>query len=415
MNNYSFVLDAEGKSLSPTKEVKAWYMIRKGKATLVSKYPMTIKLIRVIPEEEICNDEIRCGIDDGSLYTGIAIVQKGKKHNKVLLKGTIEHRNDVKIRMTDRAIYRRNRRNHKRYREKRFYNRTSHKRSNLAPTIRQKKDATIRVINDISKYIDISDYYLEDVAIDIRAMTDGYKPYKWQYQKSNRLDENIRKAVLIRDNNTCKMCGKKHGSMEIHHILPRRLNGTDSVANLVTLCHKCHKKVTGKETKYIQYFHKLLNNENIDIGHRLKYTSHVMIGKNYLRNGLSKKGDLSLTTGGDTANKRKDWNVEKSHSNDAICITDLKPDKNYEYIKDWVFKPIRKKDSLKKKTTKVLGFKHRDYVEYTYKNGNRYEGYVTALYPDIKALNFKAKEKHCKKVNARKCKLLWRFDNVYWI
>lgn len=36
MENYSFVLDAEGKQLSPTKEVKAWYMIRKGKAKLVS-------------------------------------------------------------------------------------------------------------------------------------------------------------------------------------------------------------------------------------------------------------------------------------------------------------------------------------------------------------------------------------------
>jgi hypothetical protein len=34
MGNYSFVLDAEGKQLSPTKEVKAWYMIRKSKAKL---------------------------------------------------------------------------------------------------------------------------------------------------------------------------------------------------------------------------------------------------------------------------------------------------------------------------------------------------------------------------------------------
>ena len=76
MINYSFVLDADGKPLSPTKEVKAWYMIRKGKAKLVSKYPMTIQLNRIIPMEEICKDEVRCGIDDGGLYTGIAIVQK---------------------------------------------------------------------------------------------------------------------------------------------------------------------------------------------------------------------------------------------------------------------------------------------------------------------------------------------------
>ena len=28
----------------------------------------------------------------------------------------------------------------------------------------------------------IEEYHLEDVAIDIRAMTDGHKLYKWQYQ-----------------------------------------------------------------------------------------------------------------------------------------------------------------------------------------------------------------------------------------
>ena len=62
MTNYCFVLDADGKPLSPTKEVKGWYMIRKGKAKLVSKYPMVIQLNRKIPDGEICKDEISCGI-----------------------------------------------------------------------------------------------------------------------------------------------------------------------------------------------------------------------------------------------------------------------------------------------------------------------------------------------------------------
>ena len=45
MIRYCFVVDANGKPLAPTKEVKAWYMIRKGKATLVNKYPMTIQYV----------------------------------------------------------------------------------------------------------------------------------------------------------------------------------------------------------------------------------------------------------------------------------------------------------------------------------------------------------------------------------
>jgi hypothetical protein len=207
--NYAFVLDAEGKQLSPTKEQKAWYKIRKGQAKLVSKYPLTIQLFKVIPEEDICKDEVRCGIDDGGLHVGIAIVQKCKTKNKVLFKGTIEQRKDVKHLMDVRKGYRRYHRYHKRYRKPRFDNRNASKRKGrIAPSILQKRQATIRVLNQLRKYINIHSYWLEDVAIDIRALTDGFKPYSWQYQKSNRLDENIRKAVILRDGCQCMHTNK---------------------------------------------------------------------------------------------------------------------------------------------------------------------------------------------------------------
>ena len=51
MTNYAFVLDANGKQLAPTKEQKAWYLIRKKRATLVSKYPMVIQLNKEISTE----------------------------------------------------------------------------------------------------------------------------------------------------------------------------------------------------------------------------------------------------------------------------------------------------------------------------------------------------------------------------
>ena len=42
-------------------------------------------------------------------------------------------------------------------------------------------------------------------------------------------------------------------------------------------------------------------------------------------------------------------------------------------------------------------------------------GYVTALYPELNALNFQSPTKHYKKVNAQKCKLLWKYDKLYWL
>ena len=409
MTEYVFVLDVNGKQLAPTKEKKAWFMIRKKRAVLVSKYPMVIQLRKEIPDDKICKDEIRCGIDDGGLHTGIALVQKCQTKNKVLFKGVVEQRNDVKHLMEVRRGYRRYHRYHKRYRQARFLNRSSSKRNGrLAPSILQKRQATLCVIHQLNKWISITNYYLEDVAIDIRALTDGYKPYDWQYQISNRLDENIRKAVILRDGGKCMECGKSNCRLEVHHIKPRRCNGSNTISNLITLCEKCHQKTEGKEEQYMQHYFALLQTSD---NKNLNYASHVMIGKEWLRKQLSMLGTLSLTNGGDTANKRIDWSIEKSHANDAVCITDLKPDGCN--IKEWTIKPMRRQS--KAKTDNVLGIKHRDLVSYTYKNGETHTGYVTALYPELHALNFQSPTKHCKKVNAKKCHLLWKYNKIYWL
>ena len=409
MTSYAFVLDTNGKQLAPTKEQKAWYLIRKKRAILVSKYPMVIQLNKEIPDEEICKDEVRCGIDDGGKHVGIALVQKCQTKNKVLFKGTIEQRDDVKHLMDVRRGYRKYHRYHKRYRQARFNNRSSSKRKGrVAPSILQKRQATLRVINQLNKWINITDYWLEDVSIDIRALTDGYKSYGWQYQKSNRLDENIRKAVILRDGCKCMECGKSNCKLEVHHIKPRRLNGSNTLSNLISLCETCHQKTEGKEEQYMKHYFDILKSSD---NKNLNYAQHVMIGKIWLREQLSMLGLLYLTSGGDTANKRIDWNIAKSHSNDAICITDLQPDSCD--VKEWTIKPMRRQS--KAKTDSVLGIKHRDLVEYTFKNGETHRGYVTALYPELNAINFQSHTKHCKKVNARKCKLLWKYSKIYWL
>ena len=405
---YAFVIDNKGKKLDPMKYEKAWYKIRHGKAKLVTLYPLTIQLFREIPDEEINKDKKVIGIDDGSKNVGIAIVQECQTKNKVLFKGTIEQRDDVKKKLEIKKGHRRYRRSNKRYRPVRFDNRTHNKECWIAPSIKQKKEAILRVIRQINKWINIDNIMLEDVAIDIRALTDGKRLYRWQYQKSNKLDNNIRKAVILRDKCKCQMCGKENTILEVHHIIPRRDNGANTLSNLITLCSNCHSKVSQDEYKYKDMLLSKINGkENLN----LNYAMHTMIGKTYLRKELSKIAELELTTGGDTANKREDWKIEKTHSNDAICITNLKPDTIQ--IKEWLIKPMRRKS--KAKTDNVLGIKHRDLVEYQYRNGEIHKGYVTALYPELKALNFQSPTKHCNKVNAEKCRLIWKYNKIYWL
>lgn len=405
---YAFVLDSKGKKLSPTNTNKAWILIRKKKAILLQKYPMAIQLNYEVETNE--ETEIICGIDDGSSHVGISLIQKCKTHNKPIFKGTIELRQEVKGLMDTRRGYRRYKRNHKRYRKARFNNRSnSTRKARFAPSILQKKQSTIRIINQLLKFTNIKEYHLEDVAVDIRVLTEGKKLYGWQYQKSNRLDENIRKSIILRDNCKCMECGKSNCVLEVHHIVPKRLNGKNNQDNLITLCSNCHHKTEGQEEKFIKHYQNMINGKNI----RFDYAQHVMQGKNWLRNELFKLGDLILTTGGDTANKRIDWDIEKTHSNDALVISDLIINKENCNIKDWIIKPMRRKS--KAKIESVLGFKHRDLIKYTKKNGESYIGYITALYPEKKQCNITTLEnKILKRYGIKSCQLLWRFNKIYW-
>ena len=101
-----------------------------------------------------------------------------------------------------------------------------------------------------------------------------------------------------------------------------------------------------------------------------------MQGKTYLREELAKIANLEVTTGGDTANRRIDYEISKSHSNDAICVTGLLP-VDMVNIKEWLIKPLRKKK--KNLAMSLKGFKHRDIVKYTKRDGTTYIGQITAL------------------------------------
>jgi hypothetical protein len=406
-----FVLDTQGNKLSPTKENRAWYLIRKEKAILKNKFPMVIQLKKEILVDEIDSTPVHLGIDDGSKFVGIALVQECKRKNKPLFKGTIELRTDVKDKMTIRRGYRRYRRSHKKYRPARFNNRSSSiKEGRLTPSIGQKKDSILRVVNQLQKWIRITSISLEDVLIDIRALEKGYKPYKWEYQQSNRLDENIRKAVVLRDHNCCQDCGVTNTRMEVHHIIPRRLNGSDSIYNLITLYSTCHSDVTGDELKHSGRLFKKIKGRNIPYNDAM----HVMQGKSYLQNELIKIAPLALTTGGDTDNKRIDWGIDKSHANDGIVICHLKVKSNQCELKNWTIKTMRKRSS--KKIESANGFHHRDFVKYTKRNGETYLAYITALYPKKNQCNMTTIDgKSLKRYGLTRLSLVWRFSKIYWL
>lgn len=403
-----YVIDENKQPLSPTSYNKGWFLVRKGKATLVSRLPFVIKLNKkVITNDNWCI----LGLDSGAKYTGVAVVEECKTKNKVLFKGILEHPQDVKKKMELRSGHRRYRRSHRRYRKARFNNRASSKKIGRLPnSIKCNKDEILRIINKLSEFLRISEVIIEDVKIDIRRLTDG-KIYKWQYQKSNRLDENLRIATLMRDNYTCKMCGAKNTKLEAHHIKARRYGGADTISNLITLCsNECHPLVTGKEKEYEELLYSKIQGKNVNFSD----AQRVMQGKKYLQNEILKKYPLSLTCGSDTANKRIDWNINKTHSNDAIVICGLKVSKEQCDIRDWTIRPLRNKK--KNKIDNLNGFRHRDIIQYIKRNGEKYIGYITSIDKIKNTISFTDfTGKQFKRYGIKSCKLLQRNKSINFI
>lgn len=52
----------------------------------------------------------------------------------------------------------------------------------------------------------------------------------------------ISKSIKERDGFTCQVCGNDDW-LEVHHIIPRIMGGTDTDDNLITLCKKCHELI----------------------------------------------------------------------------------------------------------------------------------------------------------------------------
>ena len=148
------------------------------------------------------------------------------------------------------------------------------------------------------------------------------------YQKSNKLDENLRFACLLRDNFICQYCRKKNGKLTAHHILHRENGGKDTIKNLITLCETCHKKLHRGGIK--------LNIEGVG-NFKDIIAQRTMQGKRYLYGLLSKFGEVKKIFGYQTSEYRKSLGLKKDHDIDAFCIANYFTNYHIEYNKDNLF------------------------------------------------------------------------------
>jgi len=160
-----FVIDSEGQQLLPTHPARARKLLREGRSKVKQVVPFTIQLNRKV-ENPVGSFEV--GVDDGAKYVGIAV--KNTHTNKIVFHAQLNHRQDVSDKVKQRRELRRTRRQRLRCRPPRFYNRT---RNKIAPSIRQRKDAILRVIKDLGKRLNLVKVKVEEVAFNHAAYTYG--------------------------------------------------------------------------------------------------------------------------------------------------------------------------------------------------------------------------------------------------
>ena len=229
-----YVLNKYEKPLMPCKPAKARKLLKNKKAIVINREPFTIKLLY---GSSGYKQNISLGVDPGSKIIGLSATTEKKE----LFASNVELRNDIVNLISTRKEYRKNRRSRKtRYRKPRFDNRRK-KEGWIAPSIKNKIDTQLKVIENIYKILPITKLIVEPASFDIQKIKNPRISGE-EYQKGIQLNfYNIREYILTRDNHICQHCkGKSKDSiLNVHHIESKKIGG-NSPDNLITLCKTCH-------------------------------------------------------------------------------------------------------------------------------------------------------------------------------
>ena len=307
-----YVLSQNGQPLMPTENhAKVRVFLKQGKAKVVQRCPFTIQLLY---ESTTHTQKINLGIDAGSKTIGISATTD----SKVLYEAEVVLRNDIVELLSGRRALRRSRRNRKtRYRKPRFDNR---KKPDgwLAPSIRQKIETHVTVVENITKILPMTKIIVETASFDIQKIKNP-EIEGAEYQHGEQLDFwNVREYVLSRDGHTCQCCkGKsKDNILNVHHIESRKTGG-NAPNNLITLCETCHKAYHKGIITLPKEIHRGMRFRDAAFMGVMRWAFYDRLKELYNLLGV----EVINTYGYITKNTRITYDLPKEHYVDARCIS----------------------------------------------------------------------------------------------
>jgi len=317
---YVFVLDTNRKPLDPCSPARARKLLKSGRASVFRRYPFTI-IIHDLEVENCETSSHELKLDPGSKVTGIALLQK----DKVIWGAELHHRgHQIKDALETRRAIRRSRRNRKtRYRQARFLNRTR-PQGWLAPSLNHRVLTIMTWVKRLIKFVPINSLFLELVGFDTQKLNNPEISGK-EYQQGTLYQYEVREYLLEKFSRSCAYCGVKNVPLEVEHIVPKSIGGSNRVSNLAIACRKCNQAKGNRNIEeFLSKKPDLLKKIKTQVKTPLKDASAVNSTRWVLYNSLKELNLPVLTgTGGQTKYNRTQQNLPKTHWLDAACVREV--------------------------------------------------------------------------------------------
>ena len=413
-----FVLDSNKKPLMPCHPARARQLLKKGKAAIFRRFPFTI----ILKHRKGGNtQDTRLKIDPGSRYTGIALVVRGKRGQKVVWAAVIEHRgNKIKKLLDSRRTVRRSRRNRKtRYRKPRFLNRRRPE-GWLPPSLESKISNIITWVKRLSKYCPISALSIELVKFDTQKMQNP-EINGVEYQQGELFGYEVREYLLEKWGRKCAYCGATNVPLEIEHIIPKSRGGSNRVSNLTIACHKCNLKKGNKTAAEFGY-PEIQKQARMP----LKDATAVNSIRWKLFEQLKEFGlKIECGSGGRTKYNRVKQGYSKDHWIDAACVGEsgqsvyIPENIRPLYIKatGWGSRQMCRMDKYgfprtsAKKSKKVKGFQTGDMVKAIVTKGKKIGAYIGKVAVRASgSFDIKTAKETVQSISWKYCQLLQHID-----
>ncbi len=326
-----FVLDFKGVPVMPCIQKRARLLLARGRARVHRLVPFVIRLTDRAAET-CALQPLRIKLDPGSKTTGLAVVrdvaavdaQTGEIKTGAAVLGLVAlvHRGrQISEALTARRQMRRRRRTaNLRHRAPRFLNRTK-PTGWLAPSLQHRVDTTMSWVTRLRRWAPVTRLCSELVRFDMALMQDA-EISGVEYQQGVLAGYEVREYLLAKWDRTCAYCGTKDTPLQVEHIHPKALGGSNRISNLALACGPCNAKKGARNVKdFLSKDPTRLAKILAQAKRPLKDGAAVNATRWALVSALKATGlPVEVASGGRTKFNRTQFGIAKTHALDAVCV-----------------------------------------------------------------------------------------------